>query len=92
MEAAQRLVDARQGGAFSDAQEMAERACLDRGELGALAAADALQTLSGNRHYSYWQVTGVEKPTLLFPHWRVNPCSIAPARVRKLRRTTIILG
>ncbi|MCJ7556998.1 MAG: error-prone DNA polymerase [Gammaproteobacteria bacterium] len=70
-EAALRLLDARQDRAFSDTQEMAERARLDRGELGALAAADALQTLSGNRHFSYWQVTGVEKPTLMFPHWRV---------------------
>jgi error-prone DNA polymerase len=70
-EAAQRLLEARQERVFSDAQDMAERAQLDRGELGALAAADALQTLSGNRHYSYWQVAGVEKPTTLFPHWQV---------------------
>jgi error-prone DNA polymerase len=70
-EAAQRLLEARQERVFSGAQDMAERAQLDRGELGALAAADALQTLSGNRHYSYWQVAGVEKPTTLFPHWRV---------------------
>lgn len=70
-EAARRLVDARQQGAFSHAQDLAERAQLDRGELGALAAADALQNLSGNRHHSYWQVAGVEKPSELFPQWRV---------------------
>jgi error-prone DNA polymerase len=70
-EAARRLLDARQQAAFSNAQDLAERAHLDRGDLGALAAADALKTLSGNRHYSYWQVSGVENPTTLFPRWRV---------------------
>lgn len=70
-EAARRLVEARRKGAFSHAQDLAERADLDRGELGALAAADALQNLSGNRHHSYWQVAGVEKPSELFSTWRV---------------------
>lgn len=70
-EAAHRLVDARRQGAFAHAQDLAERAELDRGELGALAAADALQNLSGNRHHSYWQVAGVEKPSELFSTWRV---------------------
>lgn len=68
---AARLVQARAAGAFRQVQELAERAGLDRGDLAALAAADALHRLAGNRHHSYWQVTGVEKPTDLFPRWQV---------------------
>jgi len=70
-EGARRLVQARQASAFVHAQDMAERAALDRGDLRALAAADALHGLSGSRRHGYWQVTGVEPPTALFRQWRI---------------------
>ncbi|MEL6871103.1 MAG: OB-fold nucleic acid binding domain-containing protein, partial [Pseudomonadota bacterium] len=44
---------------FRNVQELATRAMLNRGELGALAAADALSKLSGHRHLARWQVAGV---------------------------------
>ena len=46
---------------------MAERAALDRRDLEALAAADALTHLSGHRHRAVWQVTGVERALPLLP-------------------------
>ncbi|HUO82424.1 MAG TPA: error-prone DNA polymerase [Gammaproteobacteria bacterium] len=65
--AAGRLVAARTGGAFTGTQDLAERAGLDRGELGALAAAGALASLAGHRHRARWAVAGVEPPTRLLP-------------------------
>ena len=60
-EGAQRLLDARMQRGFVSITDMAERAVLDRRDLTALAAADALMHLSGHRHRAAWQVTGVER-------------------------------
>src|SRR5258706_6694659 len=49
VDSAQRLVDARKERVFSSTEELARRAALDRGDLSALAAADALASLSGHR-------------------------------------------
>jgi len=57
--AARRLVAARGERGFGSVQELAERAQLDRRELGCLAAAGALERLSGNRHRAAWNVAGV---------------------------------
>jgi error-prone DNA polymerase len=65
--AAARLVAARTDGAFTGTQDLAERAGLGRGELGALAAAGALASLAGHRHRARWAVAGVEPPTRLLP-------------------------
>jgi error-prone DNA polymerase len=65
--AAQRIVDARQAGAFRDPQDLSTRARLNRHELGALAAADALAALGGHRHRAAWHVAGVEAPLPLMP-------------------------
>ena len=46
----------------ADASNLAWRAALNRKDLQALAAADALRTLAGNRHQAAWQVMGVEAP------------------------------
>ena len=62
----ERLVVARKESAFTDVQDLATRANLNSADLEALAAADALRSLSGNRHKAYWQVSGVEKPLPLF--------------------------
>jgi error-prone DNA polymerase len=60
-EGAERLLRARMERAFVSIADMAERAALDRRDLEALAAADALARLSGHRHRAVWQVTGVER-------------------------------
>ncbi|HXP67394.1 MAG TPA: error-prone DNA polymerase, partial [Steroidobacteraceae bacterium] len=66
-EGAERLLDARTQRAFAGIADMAERATLDRRDLEALAAADALSQLSGHRHRAVWQVTGVERALPLLP-------------------------
>jgi DNA-directed DNA polymerase III PolC len=66
-EGAARLLDARAARTFNSIADMAERAALDRRDLEALAAADALAKLSGHRHRAVWQVTGVERALPLLP-------------------------
>jgi len=65
--AAQRIVAARQSSAFRNPQDLSTRARLNRHELGALAAADALAALGGHRHRAAWHVAGVEAPLPLMP-------------------------
>jgi error-prone DNA polymerase len=59
--AARRIVAARALRAFASVPDLAERAALDRGDLGALARAGALQSLSGHRRAAAWQVGGIER-------------------------------
>ncbi|HEX3603959.1 MAG TPA: OB-fold nucleic acid binding domain-containing protein, partial [Steroidobacteraceae bacterium] len=66
-EGATRLLAARMQCVFGNVADMAERAALDRRDLEALAAADALSRLSGHRHRAAWQVTGVERALPLLP-------------------------
>ena len=66
-EGALRLLAARAQCAFDGIADMAERAALERRDLEALAAADALTRLSGHRHRAVWQVTGVERALPLLP-------------------------
>jgi error-prone DNA polymerase len=64
--AAGRLVMARGKQVFSDGEDLARRASLDRGDLRCLAAANALATLAGHRRAAAWQVAGIsELPPLL---------------------------
>jgi error-prone DNA polymerase len=60
-EGAARLMAARAARNFDGIADLAERAALDRRDLEALAAADALTKLTGHRHRAVWQVTGVER-------------------------------
>jgi error-prone DNA polymerase len=62
-----RLLTARTVRPFDSIADMAERAALDRRDLEALAAADALAHLSGHRYRAVWQVTGVERALPLLP-------------------------
>jgi DNA-directed DNA polymerase III PolC len=62
-----RLLAARIQGPFVTLADLAERAALDRRDLEALAAADALSALSGHRHRAVWQVSGVERALPLLP-------------------------
>jgi error-prone DNA polymerase len=66
-EGAVRLLAARAVRAFGSIADLAERAGLDRRDLEALAAADALAGLAGHRHRAVWQVTGVERALPLLP-------------------------
>lgn len=72
---AERLVEARTTGAFMDVQDLMRRAELNRRDLEALAAADALLPLAGQRHRAYWAVLGIEAPAPLLAATTVNEAS-----------------
>ena len=69
--AAERVLAARRERPFDSVQDLAERARLDRRDLGALAASGALAALAGHRHRAAWEVSGVVAPTPLFPVTRI---------------------
>jgi len=64
---AQRLLLQRQQGVFQSIQDLASRTGIAKNDLEALAAAGALESLAGNRHQAYWQVSGVEESSPIFP-------------------------
>ncbi|MGE5096161.1 MAG: OB-fold nucleic acid binding domain-containing protein, partial [Betaproteobacteria bacterium] len=65
LDAAQRLVAARGQAPFASTEDLARRAQLDRGDLSALAAADALATLAGHRREALWETLAVDAATRL---------------------------
>ncbi|MCA1853495.1 MAG: hypothetical protein LC647_14200, partial [Beggiatoa sp.] len=70
--AAERLVEARASAPFSDVHDFTWRTRLNRKDLDALVAADALRSLAGHRHHARWAVLGIEAPTPLFIDPRIN--------------------
>ncbi len=66
-EGARRLLAARAARPFAGLADLAERAALDRRDLEALAAGDALAGLAGHRYRAVWQVSGVEPMRPLLP-------------------------
>jgi error-prone DNA polymerase len=80
---ADRALAARALRAFEGLADLAERAALDRGDLEALAAADALAELSGHRHRAVWQVSGVERRLPLLPAATAVPEGIPLLRAPK---------
>ncbi len=72
---AERLVKARTTRAFMDVQDLMRRAELNRRDLEALAAADALVQLAGQRHQAYWAVLGIEAPAPLLAATTVDEAS-----------------
>jgi error-prone DNA polymerase len=65
-DAAQRLRQARERQAFTSAQDLARRAALDQAHMKALAAADALASLSGHRRQQVWDAAALRPaPALL---------------------------
>jgi len=66
-EGAARLLAARATRVFDGIADLAGRAELDRRDLEALAAADALAGVTGHRHRAVWQVSGVERALPLLP-------------------------
>ncbi|HSG64265.1 MAG TPA: OB-fold nucleic acid binding domain-containing protein, partial [Gammaproteobacteria bacterium] len=67
-----RLLAARARARFIDIQGMAEEAGLDSRELGALAAAGALGSMTRNRHDAAWRVAGVQQPAPLLRGTRIT--------------------
>ena len=63
----QRLITARGERPFDSADDLARRTKLDRGDLEALSAADALASLAGHRRQALWQVAGIEAPLPILP-------------------------
>ncbi|WP_312303447.1 error-prone DNA polymerase [Diaphorobacter nitroreducens] len=64
--AAERLVQARGSGPFVNSEDLALRARLDRQDLQALAAADALRALAGHRRQQMWDAAAqLRAPPLL---------------------------
>ncbi len=58
----ERLVAAREAGGLHSIDDLARYAGLNKKDLRALAAADALAGLAGNRYQAGWRVMGVEEP------------------------------
>ncbi|MGH8239599.1 MAG: error-prone DNA polymerase, partial [Steroidobacteraceae bacterium] len=63
---AARLLAARFEKAFTDVQDLAVRAKLNKRDLEALASANAMTELTGNRHHAAWALAGVEIDLPLF--------------------------
>ena len=59
--AGQRIVAARCGAVFDSVDDLALRAGLDRGDVAALAAADALSSLAGHRRQQVWAATATRR-------------------------------
>lgn len=85
--AAQRIVAARERGAFASPEDLARRAGLNGHELQSLAQADALHSLSGHRHQAAWAVAGIDtRPTAMLRSTRVDEPALqlpAPAEVEE---------
>jgi error-prone DNA polymerase len=62
---AKRLVAARASSAFTDAEDLARRAALDQQAMQQIAAADALQSLSGHRRQQVWDAAALKAPPAL---------------------------
>ena len=72
-DAAERIVQARASAGFDGVEDLARRADLNAHDLQSLAAADALQGLTGHRHQASWAVKGIDtRPTALLRATRVH--------------------
>jgi error-prone DNA polymerase len=68
---AERIMAARRIRAFADVRDLVERAALNRFEQARLADADALRSLSGDRHRARWDVEALAAPTAVFGQARM---------------------
>ena len=73
-----RIVAAKERGAFASVDDLARRAVLDQRDLKCLAAAAALDSLSGDRRQAYWKVAGIEMRPLLAAVIRETPPMLVP--------------
>lgn len=74
-EGAQRVMEARRQAPFQQVSQLRQRAGLERRDMEALADADALASLSGNRHQSQWQIMALEQPRPLLQDEQRQPGS-----------------
>ena len=65
--AGKRISDVRRQRAFTNLADLRRRASLDRKNMEALAAADALSSISGHRHQTHWQTMALEDHQPLLP-------------------------
>jgi error-prone DNA polymerase len=63
---ARQIVEARNSGPFTDLHDLHRRVRINKKDSEALAAADALRGLAGNRHQANWAALAVESATDLF--------------------------
>ncbi|WP_455207338.1 error-prone DNA polymerase [Kaarinaea lacus] len=65
------IVNVRKQQSFASTQDLATRARLNKKDMECLAAANALKSLTGDRHRAYWQVAGIENGIPIFdtPHF-----------------------
>jgi error-prone DNA polymerase len=68
---AERIMQARRDRPFADVRDLVERAALNRFEQARLADADALRSLSGDRHRARWDVEALAAPTAVFGQARI---------------------
>jgi len=73
----ERVIKARQQRIFESAEDLARRSGLDRGDLSALAAADALASLAGHRRRALWETLAVDEATRL----ALSAIAVAPPRL-----------
>ncbi len=95
VQAAQSLVQARQNRVFADAQDLALRAQLNSREMEALAAADALHALVGNRHQAAWKLAGIDTQLPLLaalPVQEATPMLPVPTEGQNIRADYASLG
>ena len=74
--AARRIPEARVAGPFASTEDLALRADLDRKDLAALAAADALHSLAGHRRQQIWEAAALHRAPALLREARVNEASL----------------
>ncbi len=67
-EGAQAVIEARSSHKFRSIQDLVFLSGIGKKDLEALAAADALRGLSGDRHRAFWQVSGAEKEASFDKH------------------------
>ena len=61
----ERIVTSRNKALFTSTEDLARRAGLDKSDLSALAAADALSSLAGHRRVALWETLAVDERTRL---------------------------
>jgi len=74
-ETALRIRDARRQAPFRQLSDLRQRAAVDKGSMEALVDADALASLSGNRHQARWQVMALEPERPLLEYEQQAPAS-----------------
>lgn len=72
----ERIMAARRAQPFTDVRDLVERAALNRFEQARLADADALRSLSGDRHRARWDVEALSAPTPVFGQARIAEESV----------------